>query len=187
LSTEYKSYKRFFEESWRELEQQFRRGVVNPQQENDVVCYIYHEMAKRLRRKNWLLSYIRTEDTRNIKGEKLRADINLRDRLFVEVRMYELRKYGDKGWGSRKEGIAYHVKKLEKYIAEVRKSTPSIKERIPVLALWFWKREEKKRFPIKTKLIDDELEKKLAIEAERYKNRVTIMYGPRRQIKKKKK
>jgi hypothetical protein len=181
MNTEYRSYKRFFQESWLELEKGFRKGKINPQQENDVVCFLYHALAKRLEKKNWELYLIRTEDTRHIgRSRVLRADLNLNDRLFIEARMYEPRKYGGKGWKTRKEGISYHVRKLEQYAAEVRKSTPSVKERKPVLALWFWKNERKKRYPIKDKLIDEHLEKKLARERERYKNRVTTIYGPRR-------
>ena len=175
----YRSYKRFFKESWLELERQFRNELVNPQQENDVVCYLYYALAKRFDKKKLPLSFIRTEDTRYIGRWWLRPDINLNDRLFVEVRMYPLRKYG-KGWKRKKQDIAYHVEKLEDYIIEVQSKT-SILVRKPVLALWFWKNEEKQEFPIETKLIDNELREKLEKVRERYKERVTIMYGPRRR------
>jgi len=179
MRTDYRSYKRFFEESWLELEEQFRKEIVNPQQENDVICYLYHALAKRFLKKKWRLSLIRTEDTRHIRRQLLRPDLNLNDLVFVEVKFYPLRNYR-KGWMRRRQNIAYYVKKLEEYIADV-KSASSINVRRPVLAIWFWKNERKKRFPLEAKLIDDELERKLEKERDRYKDRVTITYGPRRR------
>jgi len=178
MSTEGKSYTHFFKESWQELEKQFRREIVNPQQENDVVCYLYHALAKRLQKKGWPLLLIRTEDTRNIRRQLYRPDLNLNDRLFVEVKIYPLRKYG-KGWKRRKQNIAYCVNKLEKYVAQVRSSS-SVLVRKPVLALWFWKDTHGRNLPVKDRLVGDELERKLGKERERYKDSVIILYGPKR-------
>jgi len=177
MSMSYKGYKRLFQESWLELEEQFRNGFVNPQQENDVICYLYHAIAKRFEKKGWALSLIRTEDTRYIRRRRLRPDINLNDRLFVEVKMYPLRKYG-KGWKRKMQNIVYHIKKLEEFKVEVE-STSSVRVRVPVLALWFWKNEREQTFPFEAKLIGDELREKLEKVSERYKDRATIIYGPR--------
>lgn len=174
----YRSYKRFFQESWLELEEEFRKENVNPQQENDVVCYLYYALAKRFKKKGLPLYLIRTEDTRYIGRRQLRADINLNDLVFVEVKMYPLRKYG-KGWRKKSQNVAYHVRKLEGYKAEVESRTSAL-VRLPILALWFWKNEEIRTFPLEARLIDDDLNKKLEEVSEKYRDRVTIMYGPRK-------
>jgi hypothetical protein len=90
MYTENKLYARFFQESWKELESRFRKSLVYPQQENDVVCYLYYALAKRFEKKrrtegkDWLsLDYIRTEDTIKLKNQRCRVDINVGDRLFI--------------------------------------------------------------------------------------------------------
>jgi len=177
LDTESKSYARLFQESWNELEQEFRRGNVNPQHENDVVCYLYHALAKRFKSKGFPLHLIRTEDTHTIKRQTLRPDLNLNDRLFVEIKMYTLRKY-DEGWDRRKDSIRYYVTKLEKYVNYAKLKT-SFRVRRPVLGLWFRKRDRMMELPIEALLIPDDLESKLEREKERYKDKATILYGPK--------
>ena len=178
MSVENKSYSRFFVESWNELENEFRSGNINPQHENDVVCYLYYAFATKLKKKGWPLYLIRTEDTHNIKSQTLRPDLNLNNRLFVEVKMYPLRSYSS-GWERKKVGIEYNVKKLEKYV-RYTKSKTSIHVRKPILALWFRKRDRANKLPVEDKLIDSELEKRLETEKERLSNKVLIVYGPRR-------
>jgi hypothetical protein len=179
MSTDWKSYARFFQDSWKELEKEFRRGNLNPQHENDVVCYLYHALAKRLKKKGWPLYYIRTEDTHNIRKQTLRPDLNLNERLFIEVKMYPLRKYRD-GWTRRKNSIRYNVRRLEEYVKHTKATTP-FRVRKPVLALWFRKRDREMKMPLEDTLIPSDLEKMLDDEAERYKDRITIVYGPKSQ------
>ena len=165
-----------FKESWWELEEQSRKQIVNPQQENDVVCFLYHALAKRLEKKGWPLHLIRTEDTRYIGKRRLRVDINLNDRLFVEVKIYPLGKYSN-GWKAKLRNIEYTIGKLEEYKTEVESRT-GILVRIPILALWFWKNEDIREYPIKDKLIRNDLLQKLKSVRAQYKGRFTIMYGP---------
>lgn len=143
MDTEQQSYKRFFYQSWLELETEFQKGNINPQHENDVVCYLYHALAKRFKKKGFPLHFIRTEDTRACKDGQMRPDLNLNDRVFVEVKMYSLRNYRQ-GWKRRQEGIKYTVDKLKQYVAH-QKSNSSAKVRYPILAIWFRKRRTKKR------------------------------------------
>jgi hypothetical protein len=72
---DYKSYARYLKESWAELEIRFKKGEVNPNQENDVVCFLYYRIAKRLevKRHREGIDYlnfqrIRTEDTIRLKA-----------------------------------------------------------------------------------------------------------------------
>jgi hypothetical protein len=182
LDTDQKSYKRLFQQSWLELEKEFRKGNINPRHENDVVCYLYHALAKRFKRKGFPLHRIRTEDTCKLKKGQLRPDLNLDDRVFVEVKRYALRDYG-KGWEKKRESIRYYVGKLEQYVAHTR-ATSSVHVRIPVLAIWFMKRESKKdkRKPtqIEDKLINEDLRKMLERERRRYGSKATLVYGPRK-------
>ena len=177
MSTDWKSYSRFFQDSWSELEDEYRNNNLNPQHENDVVCYLYYALAKRLKMKGWPLYLIRTEDTKYIRKQALRPDLNLNDRLFIEVKMYTLRTYQE-GWDRRKRSISYNVKKLEQYVKHTKAKT-SIRVRKPVLAIWFKKRDRNMRLPLEETLIPKDLGKKLEGEVQKYKDRVTIVYGPK--------
>jgi len=177
MSTDWKSYARFFRESWKELEKEYRNNNINPQHENDVVCYLYYALAKRLKKKGWPLYLIRTEDTRNIKKQTLRPDLNLNDRLFIEVKMYPLRRYQE-GWERREKGILYNIQRLEDYVKHTKAET-SFRVRKPVLALWFRKRDRDMQLPLEDTLIPEDLKNKLEDEIERYKDTVTIVYGPK--------
>lgn len=179
MDTDWKSYTRFFNESWAELERKFRNGVIDPQTETDVVCYLYHALAKRFEKKGWPLSVIKTEDTRQIKKQTLIPDLNLNDRLFIEVKIWTLRKY-DKGWASRKKAIAYYADKLEEYVTDTKART-SFKVRCPILAIWFWKNPKRKILSFDEKLIHPDLQEKLENERARFQGRINIVYGPRRQ------
>jgi hypothetical protein len=182
LDTDQKSYKRLFQQSWLELEKEFRKGNMNPRHENDIVCYLYHALAKRFKRKGFPLHWIRTEDTRKLRKGQLRPDLNLNDRVFVEVKKYALRDYG-KGWKRRQQSIGYNVEKLKQYVAHT-KATSSGHVRTPVLAIWFMKSESKKdkRKPTQTedKLINEDLRKMLERERRRYGSKATLIYGPRK-------
>jgi len=48
---DYKSYARYLRESWEELETRFKNEEINPNKENDVVCFIYYALEKRLEQK----------------------------------------------------------------------------------------------------------------------------------------
>jgi hypothetical protein len=165
-----------------ELEEQFRKGNIDPQHENDLVCYLYYALAKRFKKKGLPLHFIRTEDTRNLKEGQMRPDLNLNDRVFVEVKMYPLRDYG-RGWKRRQSSIEYYVNKLKQYVAH-QKSNSSILVRHPVLAIWFRKRRSKKgttkSLLMKNRFISDSLEEQLKKERNRYKKEATLLYGPRK-------
>ena len=177
MDTYGKSYARFLNESWDELEKDFRKGIVDPQQENDVVCYLYYALANKFRAKGWLLSLIKTEDTKTIRKQKVKPDLNLNDRLFIEVKMWNLRKYG-KGWNSRKEWIEYYADKLENYVQDVA-AHKSVHVRRPILALWFWKNPKRRITSFEDKLIHQDLEDKLKEEQAKFKDRISILYGPK--------
>lgn len=177
MSTNWKSYARFFHESWSELEKEYRKNNINPQHENDVVCYLYYAMARKLKKKRWPLHLIRTEDTKYIRKQALRPDLNFNDRLFVEVKMYGLREYGE-GWDRRKRNISHTAKKLEKYVRHTRAKT-SYRVRKPILAIWFRRRDRNMQLSFEETLIPPDLEKKLDDEVQKYKDRVTIVFGPR--------
>lgn len=177
MSTDWKGYARLFKQCWRELEDEFRKGNINPQHENDVVCYLYYSLAKKFKEKGWPLYFIRTEDTHNIRKQALRPDLNLNGRLFVEVKTYPLRRYRE-GWTRRKNGIRANVSRLQGYVRHTRANTP-FKVRKPVLALWFKKRDRDMSLPLGDTLIPDDLQEMLEKEAERYKYKVTILYGPK--------
>jgi len=177
MSTDWKGYARLFKQCWEELENEFRNNNLNPQHENDVVCYLYYALARKFKKKGWPLYLIRTEDTHNIGKETLRPDLNLNGRLFVEVKMYPLRHYTI-GWARRKDGIGYNVWKLEKYVKHTKANTSNLVRR-PVLALWFRKHDRDMKLPLEDTLIPDDLHTMLKKEAERYKNKVTILYGPK--------
>ena len=182
MDTEQQSYKRFFYQSWLELETEFQKGNINPQHENDVVCYLYHALARRFKKKGFPLHFIRTEDTRACEDGQMRPDLNLNDRVFVEVKMYSLRNYRQ-GWKRRQEGIKYTVDKLKQYVAH-QKSNSSAKVRYPILAIWFRKRRTKKDaskpYSIQNCFITKDLEEKLDKEKERYSKGATLLYGPRK-------
>jgi hypothetical protein len=181
LDTEQKSHKRFLLQSWLELEQEFRKGNINPQHENDVVCYLYHALAKRYKKKGFPLYLIKTEDTYNLRQGPMRPDLNLHDRVFVEVKMYPLRDYKS-GWKRKQQGIKYTVDKLTKYVAH-QKANSSVLLRYPILALWFYKKERGKNKASEnheTLFISDELNTLLEKEKKRYSKKATILYGPRR-------
>lgn len=160
----------------------FRKGNIDPQHENDVICYLYHALAKRFKKKGFPLYFIRTEDTRNLKGGQMRPDLNLNDRVFVEVKMYPLRDYG-RGWKRRQSSIEYNVDKLKQYVAR-QKSNSSVHVRYPILAIWFRKRRSKKHTTksllMKNRFISDSLEEQLEKEKNRYKKEATLLYGPRK-------
>lgn len=67
--------------------------------------------------------------------------MNLNDRVYIEVKMYPLRKYRD-GWKRRQIGIKNNVDKLRQYVAH-QESLPSVHKRTPVLAMWFRRRGAK--------------------------------------------
>jgi hypothetical protein len=181
LDSQQQSYKRFFNQSWSELEDEFRKGNINPQHENDVVCYLYYALAKKFKRKGFPLYFIRTEDTRDCRDGQMRPDLNLNDRLFVEVKMYSLRDYRE-GWKRRQEIIRYTMDKLKQYVTH-QKSSSSVKVRIPILAIWFRKPKSKSSVAIldtKDNFITEELEERLEKEKKRYSKGATLLYGPRR-------
>jgi hypothetical protein len=181
LDTYQRSYKRFFHQSWLELEEEFRKGNINPQHENDVVCYLYYALAKRFKKKGFPLYFIRTEDTRNCEDGQMRPDLNLNDRVFVEVKMYSLRNYGQ-GWKRRQKNIQYTVDKLKQYVTH-QKSNSSVLVRFPILAIWFKKRRSKSgavEFDLEDNLITEDLEAKLEKEKKRYSKGATLLYGPRK-------
>jgi len=179
MSMDWKSYARLFKESWAELEEEFRRNNLNPQHENDVVCYLYYALAKRLKRKRFPLHLIRTEDTHNIRKQMLRPDLNLNDRLFIEIKMYPLREYS-RGWERKRSNIRYNVERLKQYVRHAKAKTP-VRVRKPVLALWFRKRDKLLELPIEQVLIPEDLEHRIEDEVVKYKDRVTIVYGPKRK------
>jgi len=125
------------------------------------------------------LHWIRTEDTRNIRKETLRPDLNLNDRLFIEVKMYPLRKYSQ-GWERKRNNIRYNVERLERYVKHAKANTP-LRVRKPVLALWFRKRDKRMELPIEETLVPDDLEYRIENEVRKYKGRVTILYGPKKR------
>ena len=177
LDTEQQSYKKFFLQSWLELENQYRKGNIDPQHENDVVCYLYHALAKKFAQKRFPLYFIKTEDTRNLKNGSLRPDLNLNDRLFIEVKLYHLRDYRQ-GWKRRQEVIEYTVDKLKQYVA-YQKSISGVHVREPILAVWFRKRKLAGNTNSGDKyFLNDDLIKKLAAERDRYKGSATILFGP---------
>ncbi len=144
---DYKCYARYFNESWQELETRFRKGEVNPQQENDVVCFLYYAFAKRLEKKSrceskeWLsLNIIRTEDSILLKNQRCRVDINLNDRLFIEVKIWELRKFTKEHLKKKHDAIKYYMTLLEKYNQYSKKKSLDLGKRKPILAIWFWKK-----------------------------------------------
>lgn len=169
-----KSFKRFLYESWLELEEEYRKGKVYPRHENDIICYLYHALAKRFNVKGFPLHWIKTEDTYTLKGGQLRPDMNLRDRVFVEVKIYPLREYKE-GWKRRQAGIEYTVDKLKQYVDYQKKNSRNL-VRQPVLAIWFRKRGEK---PNNRLFIGESLEELLEKEKERYSKEATILFGPK--------
>lgn len=171
-----KSFKKLLLESWLELEGKYCEGQVNPQRENDVVCYLYHALANRFKDKGFPYHWIKTEDTFTLKNGQLRPDLNLRDRVFVEVKIYPLRKFS-KGWKKKQENIEDTVNKLLQYV-DYQKNNSKLLLRHPALAIWFRKKGEKPN----SQFIDTSLEDLLKIEKEKYKNEVTILFGPRKII-----
>jgi hypothetical protein len=182
LETEQQSYKRFFCQSWLELEEEFRKGNIDPQHENDVVCFLYYALAKRFKKKRFPLNFIRTEDTRNFEDGQMRPDLNLNDRVFIEVKIYSLRNYGQ-GWKRRQQSIEHNVDKLKQYVAH-QKSNSSVRVRHPILAIWFRKlgakKDADKSYTLEDRFITEDLEGKLEKEKNRYKKDATLLYGPRR-------
>ena len=142
MDTEQKSHKRLLQQSWLELEQEYRKGNINPQHENDVVCYLYRALAKRYKKKGFPLYWIKTEDTYNLKQGPLRPDLNLHDRVFLEVKMYQLRAY-KQGWKRKQLVIKYTVDKLKKYVAH-QKANSRVLLRYPVMAIGLYKKESRK-------------------------------------------
>lgn len=175
LDTCQKSFKRFLQESWLELEVQYAKGNMYPQHENDVVCYLYYALARRFNAKGFPLHWIKTEDTYNLKKGALRPDLNLGDRVFVEVKMYPLREYNS-GWKRKQEGIEYTVGKLKQYVAYEKKNSRNL-VRQPVIAVWFrHRRGELGNQPF----ISDSLNLKLELERQRINKEATLLFGPRR-------
>jgi hypothetical protein len=176
LDTEQQSYKRLFIQSWSELEIQYRKGNIDPQHENDVVCYLYHALAKRFIKKGFPLHFIKTEDTKTLKNGSLRPDLNLNNHLFIEVKIYPLRNY-QKGWASRQDRIEYTVNKLKQYVAH-QKQNSRAHVREPVLAIWFKKRIPEDNRNEDRHFVSSELIEKLEEERNRYSGKATILYGP---------
>jgi len=102
-------YWHHLQSSWTELEERFRRGEVEPQQENDVVCYLYHALVKRLEREGKPPKIIRTEDSFPRIG---RADLNIGDRLVIEVKILARQNYAKKGWRNNLGQLYKAVRKL---------------------------------------------------------------------------
>ena len=182
LNIEQKSYKRIFQQSWLELEKEFQNGNVNPRHENDVVCYLYYALANAFKKKGFPLYFIRTEDTINFEEESMRPDLNLNNRVFVEVKMYGLSDYR-RGWEKRQQNIEYTADKLRQYVAYQR-STSSVLVRHPILAIWFKKRENStgrsSSYSKNDFFLSEDLEKKLNIEKRKYAKEITLLYGPRK-------
>lgn len=104
------NYLKYLKESWGELEKRFRSGECYPQQENDVVCYLYHALINRLEEEREYPKEIRTEDHFSGIG---RIDMNIGNRLLVEVKLRRWRTiYSDKGWKRERARIKDLAKKL---------------------------------------------------------------------------
>ena len=180
---DYKSYARYLNESWEELETRFKKGEVNPDHENDVVCFLYYGIAKRLevKRKRERIDYfnfkrIRTEDTIRLKKQVCRVDINLANRLFVEVKVWNLRNFGPSNLIRKGEIIAYYMDLLEKYNLHAKKEYPGSYQRKSVLAIWF---RNRKASCIKDALVSDEIKAFFKVQKAKYRDKATILYGPK--------
>lgn len=112
---------------------------------------------------------------------QLRPDLNLNDRVYVEVKMFPLRKYGDNGWKRRQLNMKYNVDKLKQYVAH-QESLPSVLKRTPVLAMWFRKRGTKnvQENSSGSLFISNELNELLEKERKRYSKEATLLFGPRK-------
>jgi hypothetical protein len=180
---DYKSYARYFKESWNELETRFRNGEVNPNQENDVVCFLYYALAKRLKNKrrkegkDWFtFDQIKTEDSISLRNERCRVDINLADRLFIEVKIWSLRDFGIQNLMRKKEIIAFYMDRLAKYSRYAEKKYPNSYQRKSVLAIWF---RNRKADDFNDKLVNERLSDFFESQKRKFREKATIYYGPK--------
>ena len=180
---DYKSYARYLKESWEELETRFKKEEVNPDHENDVVCFLYYGIAKRLEEKRrregkdyFNFQRIRTEDTIRLRKQTCRVDINLANRLFVEVKVWNLRNFGIGNLLKKGETIAYYMDLLEKYTRYAEQLYPNSYQRKSVLAIWFRNRKATK---IEEALVTKEIQDFFEAQKAKYRDKATILYGPK--------
>ena len=122
---------------------------------------------------------IKTEDTfRTSKQHFLLCDMNINDRLFVEIKMFQLRKFSPVGWKAIWKEIIKERKKLKTYVKVVKAET-AFKVRHPVVGVWFWKNDPEDYYVPEQKLIGSDLRGKLENLKNRLKGEnVTLLYGP---------
>ncbi|MEW6556495.1 MAG: hypothetical protein AB1349_03970 [Elusimicrobiota bacterium] len=156
-------YNKKFRIVWEKLEQCYSKGKIKPQQENDITCYLYHVLL------NDGIQPIKiwTEDTINVGKKKCYIDMNINDRLLVEIRLMKPKYH---------TGFSTFAKKIEKLSSKLKKSSRRVKrchKRQPIVALWNWKEE-----PI-DKTLTANL-KKLKKDLKR-KYEVYLIWGPKCQ------
>lgn len=143
-------YWEHFQESWKELEDRFHRKECKPVQENDVVCYIYHALLNRLEKDKHGFKplKIKTEYSLTLKtgGRKVRIDMNIDNKLFVEFMM--IGRKSRIGLDKKKEiEIKKKIENLAEKLLRALKKAGHPSKRQPVIALWDrcdWKTSQEK-------------------------------------------
>lgn len=158
-------YLDYFKKSWTKLEERYYKGECNPKQENDIVCYIYHELLN-LFGKDIKPSKIKTEYFLKDIG---RVDMNVDNKLFIEFMKIERKKY----IGKEKIQIKKKVYRLAKKLSYTIKKAGRSYNRLPVIALWVCSGN-------KNIGISNKVKKELELwERELWeKNKVRFIFGP---------
>jgi hypothetical protein len=162
------NYLKHFMAAWEELEDRFQEGECKPLQENDVVCYLYHALLKRLEKEKIPPRKIKTEDT--VRGIG-RLDMNVGNRLLVEVRLLSRRSTysSNRSWEKKKQ----ELKELGSKLQGSKRRLNRANMRKPIVAVWNWKSGPEG--------IDDDLEYKLNLLKTELENEgIYLVYGPRK-------
>jgi len=154
------NYKKCFFDAWKELEQHYKKKQINPQQENDITCYLYHALLKR----GFSPNKIWTENTYENIGL---VDMNIDNRLLVEIRLLSRKNtYGNKGWKTLSTKIYKLVNKLKRCFTKTKRCHI----RHPVIALWNWRGA-----------ISEDLHNRLEkLRKHLSKRGLWLLYGPKR-------
>jgi hypothetical protein len=164
------SYSRDLNAVWKEMEKLFLRGDFRPEQESDVQAYLYHGLLSRLSKDGIRPVEIRTEET--FKGVG-RVDLNVNDRLFIEIKLLSRkRRYGTIAWKKKEKSLGHDARKLKGYLRTIRSDAPGVHLRQPVQALWNWKASPDG--------LDEDFRRRLEHFRERMRNQgIIVIYGPK--------
>jgi len=164
-------FNKYLKDSWNELNKWYRQGKIYPEQENDITCFLYHKLAE----KGVRPGNIKTERSINTykKGHRIRsyrADVYIENKFFMEMKMYPMVK------GMRSATFSDNISSLRELSIKMSDYVKREKtNRVPIIAVWWWGRDEREKIFLKKEFIAM-LE---CLRSEIWKKRkIKLLYGP---------